>query len=243
MYNTERKLQTTPLTASKRRPVIFLDIDGVLNTAKHNSQINIEPEFVKRLKRVIETTDALVVLTTFWRHFHEYITYVLHRHGIDAGRHVLPLPMGATTGKQRTKNFLRFHRLAQKENGYCLHGEQEGQNDSMIGRSAEDEKEYSSRAGEIEAWLRAYGEKYLGAGSVDHGDCRATGTSESRQGYEFHPIDWKYAILDDRSSAAKLNTPLFDRFILTDTKLGLTEEDSEKAIRLLQFAPKNDTRS
>lgn len=239
----ERMLQTTPLAASKRRPVIFLDIDGVLNTTKDNTQINLEPEFLKRLKRVIETTDALVVLTTFWRHFHEYITYVLHRHGIDAGRHVLPLPMGATTGRQCTKNFSRFHRLAQKENGYCLHDEQEGQNDNMIGRSSEDDEEYSSRAEEIEAWLRAYGESYLGAGSEDHGDFRATGTSESRQGYEFHPVDWKYAILDDRPSAAKPNTPLFDRCVLTDTKLGLTEEDIEKAIRLLQFGPKNDTKS
>ena len=35
---------------------------------------------------------AIIVLTTFWRHFHEYITYVLHRHGIDVARHMLPLP-------------------------------------------------------------------------------------------------------------------------------------------------------
>lgn len=150
---------------------------------------------------------------------------------------MLPLPMGATRGKQCTKKFLHFHRLAQEENGNCaqLEKEDEGtQNEehdnSMIGRSAEDEGEYSTRAEEIEAWLKMYGEKYLGNGGLAEND-------DAKQENNFHSSDWKYVILDDRPTAAKPDTPLFDRFVLTDTNLGLTEEDAEKAVRLLLFGP------
>ena len=192
-----------------------------------------------------------MVLTTFWRHFHEYITYVFHRHGVDAG-FVLPLPVGATRGKQCTKNFLRHHRLRQRSSGLVC-GEGLEMN-AMFGRSAEDEGEYSSRAEEIEAWLRMYGERYLGscddneacndqkqcigegnnAGSIHH---TYEDQSKSIEGYEFHPKHWKYAILDDRPSAAKPGTPLFERFVLTQTKLGLTEQDVERVIELLRHGP------
>ncbi|KAL7537277.1 hypothetical protein ACHAXR_008671 [Thalassiosira sp. AJA248-18] len=214
--------QTNDGSPKQLRPIIFLDIDGVLNTTKHNTQIHLEKHLVKQLKNIVEASDALIVLTTFWRHFHEYITYVLHRHGIDVGRHMLPLPMGSTRGKQCTKNFLHFHRVKQQESGYCQDDENAVtvKKNSMIGRSAEDEGEYSSRAEEIEAWLEMYGDQYLG--SKMDGSCGK---------------DWKYVILDDRPSAAKPNTPSFDRFVFTDTKIGLTEEDSEKAIQLLMFGP------
>ena len=222
------------------RCIIFLDIDGVLNTTKHNTQIHFEPYLIKRLKEIIEKTDAVIVLTTFWRHFHEYITYVLHRHGIDVGRHLLPLPMGSTKGKQSTKTFIKFHKIRQHENGYhSKEEEDQGNNDnnnSMIGRSADDEEEYSSRADEIEAWLKMYGEKYLGSVIVDQD---GTSSHNTNGEYAFHCTNWKYVIFDDRPSAAKPNTPLFDRFVYTDTKLGLTEADAEKAIRLLQFGPRD----
>lgn len=224
---------------SQPHPIVFLDIDGVLNTSKHNSQINLMPDLVRRLKYIIETTDALIVLSTFWRHFHEYITYVLHRHGIDVAKHMLPLPMGATRGKQCTKKFLHFNRLKQQESGNCTHGiEQEGEvnenNNSMVGRSAEDEGEYSSRAEEIEAWLKMYGHKYMGL-VLD--DDSTPGNGSCKQEDKFHSADWKYAILDDRPSAAKPDTPLFDRFVFTKTELGLTADDAEKAIRLLTLDP------
>eukprot|EP00804_Cyclotella_cryptica_P030205 CCRYP_017967-RA/>CCRYP_017967-RA protein AED:0.21 eAED:0.11 QI:0/0/0/0.5/1/1/2/0/211 len=144
---------------TNRRPILFLDIDGVLNTTKHNTQIHMEAIFLTRLKRILESTGAFVVLTTFWRHFHEYITYVFHRHGMDVGC-MLPLPVGATLGKQCTKNFLRHHLLRQRNSS--LVREEGIETNEMIGRSAEDEGEYSSRAEEIEAWLRMYGERYLG---------------------------------------------------------------------------------
>eukprot|EP00804_Cyclotella_cryptica_P030210 CCRYP_017965-RA/>CCRYP_017965-RA protein AED:0.82 eAED:0.65 QI:0/0/0/0.5/1/1/2/0/253 len=53
----------------------------------------------------------------------------------------------------------------------------------------------------------------------------------------FHPN----VILDDRPSAAKPGTPLFDRFVLTQTKLGLTEQDVDKSLLVLsEKYPRNE---
>jgi hypothetical protein len=209
-----------------------------LNTTKHNTQIHLQTQQLKHLKHIIENTDdALIVLTTFWRYFHEYITYALHRNGIDVGRNMLPLPMGITNGKQNTRKFLHHHRIKQQENGYHLNDiEEQKVSASMIGRSADDESEYTSRADEIEAWLKTYGERYLGGS--EHND--ATDSNDNtKEEYEFHSTHWKYVILDDRPSAAKPGTPLHSRFVHTKTEMGLTEEDAERAIRLLKFGPKS----
>ncbi len=212
---------------SSPRPIIFLDIDGVLNCTKHNKQIHFEATHLERLKTIIETTNALIVLSTFWRHFHEYITYVFHRHGIDVASCMLPLPMGATRGKQTTKTFLHYHRLKQE-------GDDSSEEQSMIGRSADDDAEYSSRAEEIEAWLQTYGKNYLGSGweTIEEEE------DESNR-YDWHNEDWKYVILDDRPSAAKLDTPLFDRFVHTKTEEGITEDEANWAIELLLSGPKD----
>ena len=69
--------------------------------------------------------------------------------------------------------------------------------------------------------------------SKDHGFYSGTRISS----YEFHPSHWKYVILDDRPTAAKPNTPLMERFVFTDTKKGLTEENVDVAIKLLLFGP------
>ena len=206
------------------RPVLFLDIDGVLNTQKHNTQIYFDPRLLDRLKRILEETDALVVLSTFWRAFHDYICYCFHRHEIDVAHHMLPLPMGATRGKQTTKTWKHHHRISQLEKGIAV----EDQIDvgGMIGRTSDDEEEYECRAEEIEAWLNEYGEKYLG---------ELTGDMKSNE--PFHPSAWRYVILDDRPSAAKANTPLYERFVLTETEKGLTEDDAKKAIELLRLGP------
>ncbi|EJK70409.1 hypothetical protein THAOC_08235 [Thalassiosira oceanica] len=203
------------------RPVLFLDIDGVLNTQKHNTQIYFEPRLLARLKIILEATDALVVLSTFWRAFHEYICYCFHRHKIDVAHHMLPLPMGATRGKQTTEKWRHYHRISQLEKGLSVET-------GMIGRTSEDDKEYDCRAEEIEAWLKEYGQMYLGG-------CGGTGDMNTNE--SFHPSNWKYAILDDRPSAAKANTPLYERFVLTETGKGLTEDDAKKTIELLRLGP------
>ena len=227
------------------RPIIFLDIDGVLNTTRHSPQIHLEDHLVSRLKHIAESTDALFVLTTFWRHFHDYITYTLHRHGVDVIRHMLPWPVGVTCGKQCTKTFLHhFHRagrMTRQENnglysnvrrsyGQQVEGTKNDKSENEILMSTEDEEE-------------EYGQKYLGGSSsgivcgpgdtniVD--DCHNYDGTD--QGYGYHCEEWRYIILDDRLSAVKPNTPLFDRFVLVNPNTGLTEEDAVKAIRLLLF--------
>lgn len=52
--------------------VVFLDIDGVLNCAGSESRapsgvIGIDSSKVKRLKRVVENTNAVIVLTSTWK--------------------------------------------------------------------------------------------------------------------------------------------------------------------------------
>ena len=64
--------------------VIFLDIDGVLNRTKHATHIRIDADLVDLLRGLVEETGARIVLSTFWRHFAEYIAYILTRHGIPA---------------------------------------------------------------------------------------------------------------------------------------------------------------
>ena len=164
----------------------------------------------------------------------------MHRYGIDADC-ILPLPFGATRGKQSTKNFLRHYSIRMQSSMDDQFDSNVGVN-SMLGRSADDEGEYSSRAEEIEAWLRMYGKQYL---STDSGvisneqQCATKECNRPEVSYDFHPTNWKYVILDDRPSAAKPDTPLFDRFVLTQTKMGLTDDDAEKVIDLLLNGPKS----
>lgn len=66
--------------------VIFLDIDGVLNKTPAANHIRLDSDLVDRFKRLVMETDGKIVLSTFWRHFDEYIMYILHRHGIAASR-------------------------------------------------------------------------------------------------------------------------------------------------------------
>jgi hypothetical protein len=266
----DEAIKINPVDGSRRqqqpgqrqhRPLIFLDIDGVLNTTRQSPQIHLEHHLVSRLKYIAESTDALFVLTTFWRHFHEYIAYTLHRHGINVSRHMLPWPMGVTGGKQCTKSFLLYHQatITQQENNRQHRSDMKNQDhkdDEMTEESVvDDEVEYPSRAEEIEAWLKKYGQKYLGGSSgssdvtmvcepedaININDNVNDDTNDdeyynaSNQGYEYHSSDWRYAILDDRLSAAKPNSPLFERFVFVNTKTGLTELDAERVIRLLLF--------
>ena len=108
-------------------PVIFLDIDGVLNRTKHAKHICIDADCVERLRRLVEETDAVIVLSTFWRYFDRYIAYILHRHGIDQARVV-----GITPGTPPTAM-------------------------GVMASSAADDSNYANRAEEIEAWLSADG--------------------------------------------------------------------------------------
>lgn len=53
------------------KKIVFLDIDGVLNKHDTKDKISwhtgIDPELVPKLKRIIEATDAKIVLSSTWR--------------------------------------------------------------------------------------------------------------------------------------------------------------------------------
>lgn len=50
------------------RPVIFLDIDGVLNSARMDwSKFEMQPELVARMNDLVKRTGAYVVLSSSWR--------------------------------------------------------------------------------------------------------------------------------------------------------------------------------
>lgn len=71
--------------------VIFLDVDGVLNTpaAMMLDRVNpwaISSELVENLKRVVENTEAKIVVSSSWRIYRESLdalTGVLREHGMN----------------------------------------------------------------------------------------------------------------------------------------------------------------
>ena len=65
------------------RPVIFLDFDGVLNTEQYQARLAVEgkpnkdawgplfdPRAVDNLRRIIDATDAAIVISSSWRYLH-----------------------------------------------------------------------------------------------------------------------------------------------------------------------------
>ena len=55
-------------TSSKSLPVIFLDIDGVLKRLGRDRERRVDRDLLARLQRLVEQTNARVVLASTWRH-------------------------------------------------------------------------------------------------------------------------------------------------------------------------------
>ena len=91
----------------------------------------------------------------------------------------------------------------------------------MLGRCSADGREYECRSDEIEAWLRNRGPEVIG---IEIGPGKGV-------------LPPRYVILDDRPTAARPGTPLADRFVQTDHRAGLTEDDVDAAIALLLPPP------
>lgn len=72
-------------TVRRARPVLFLDIDGVLNRTATAKQIIVEDDKVQRLHDIITSSDADIVLSSYWRSFERYIGYTFERHGLRKG--------------------------------------------------------------------------------------------------------------------------------------------------------------
>lgn len=82
---------SSPLLSSsggdaRRTPLLFLDIDGVLNRTATAPQINLEQDKVDRLRAVLDASGADVVLSTYWRAFDQYVAYTFGRMGAQGER-------------------------------------------------------------------------------------------------------------------------------------------------------------
>lgn len=90
----------------KTPPVLFLDVDGVLNghDFDHSAQSNvIRRDCVKRLNRILDETGCQIVLSSAWRYMVlmgamtlDGFGYLLRSHGVRAGRLI------GTTAKDET---------------------------------------------------------------------------------------------------------------------------------------------
>ena len=60
-------------------PVIFLDVDGVLNRTSGATHIRLDQDLVSRLRTIVARSGCRIVLSTFWRGFDTYVRYILHR--------------------------------------------------------------------------------------------------------------------------------------------------------------------
>jgi len=66
-------LQSSSGADARRTPLLFLDVDGVLNRTATASQIILEQDKVDRLGEALAETGCDVVLSTYWRAFDDYI--------------------------------------------------------------------------------------------------------------------------------------------------------------------------
>ena len=73
---SRRRARARPAVGAR---VIFLDLDGVLNRTANARQVVLDAELVARLKAVCDAfgeggrDGVQIVLSTFWRHFDDYI--------------------------------------------------------------------------------------------------------------------------------------------------------------------------
>jgi hypothetical protein len=96
--------------------VLFLDVDGVLNSAeffhrvrdtitkdRHVAIEHIDPEAVKRLSDIVDATGAKIVISSVWRYMHRpaEMWAILGHHGFRG--HVIGATRRSTESKARGK--------------------------------------------------------------------------------------------------------------------------------------------
>jgi hypothetical protein len=63
--------------------VIFLDIDGVLNSAHNWPENNLEDRLITNLKTIIDETNAEIVLSSSWKNFFDENVNTTHKLGLE----------------------------------------------------------------------------------------------------------------------------------------------------------------
>lgn len=94
-------------------PLIFLDIDGVLNTHETDPEVlcgQIHPHKVRRLNQILRATGAKIVLSSAWRYIVHRgeanlmgMEWLLRSHGVLAGR------LLAVTRPDRLRTFTTYN--------------------------------------------------------------------------------------------------------------------------------------
>lgn len=105
--------------------IIFLDIDGVLNDRQYNKVSEffpIFPEKIELLNKVLEKTDAYIVISSSWRYLvHngsmtlEGLEFLLRSHGLKNGRMIGVTPKSSPADECDNRQvaiqeWLDFHR-------------------------------------------------------------------------------------------------------------------------------------
>ena len=173
--------------------VIFLDIDGVLNSDRTLYEyISLEDDLILNLKKLVDKTGAKIILSSSWRNIPDAIRQLMEKFD-----HYGLFISGMTTEGVELDFIQRFgfkptKRYLDDKFGFELSSDKDP------------DKKYEmtfDRGAEIFKWL------------CDHDDC-------------------DYVILDDDIEDIK---PYFKKTVIIKTsyKTGLTKEDVEKAINIL----------
>ena len=56
--------------------MLFLDVDGVLNTSLQHGGKYVHPLLVKRLKKVVDATNCKIIMSSTWRKRDDYMQYL-----------------------------------------------------------------------------------------------------------------------------------------------------------------------
>lgn len=63
--------------------IIFLDIDGVLNSAHNWPENNLDERLITNLKTIIDETNAEIVLSSSWKNFFDENINTTHKLGLE----------------------------------------------------------------------------------------------------------------------------------------------------------------
>lgn len=103
--------------------IIFLDIDGVLNSAHNWPENNLDDRLITNLKTIIDETNAEIVLSSSWKNFFDENVNTTHKLGLELLRafnekgltikDITPYPASRYTSKRglEIKTYIETHEI------------------------------------------------------------------------------------------------------------------------------------